>query len=1194
MIISRRLKICFILVFVLGLVVFISQNKQVTGDKDKELREKILAVYRAKGEQGLRDFFKKSKKQITNKFIMDFAEAGMIEIEEDRLIICKILAEEREDAKTLAVVLFRTAEYYSTISDYKNAFDYFDKSFPIFVKLKHQVGQGNVYLCKGDIYAQTGEDKKANEMYDLALPFFEEAKDSSGQGNVHLGKGKIYSLSGENSKALEMFDIALSFFEKAKYTNGQGNVYMQKGSTYYYSGDNSKALEMYDKALVFYEKTGFPIGLANVYLRKGVICSDSGDNSKALEMYDKALPFFVKAADSIGQGNVYLCKGDVYLLIGDNSKALEMYDKTLPFFEKAADPIGLGNVYMRKGDIYFNTGNNFNGIMMYDQALSFYEKSGDIVGQGNVYKSKGNIYLRIGDKSKAIELFDKALSFFEKAGNIVGQGNVYHSKGEIYSYMENNSKALEMYDKAQSIFENTKNIIGQGNVYISKGYIYFTAGKNSKALDMYNKALLFFAEAEEPIGQGIVYYRKGEIYFKIGDNSKAIEQYDKSFFFFNKAGDIELESFSLNDKAKCLMNLREKDKAMRLFEKGIANLETIRTQTAFSEMKKVLMKSNYNQYEKTVLFMLENKSYEKGFKYAESMRARVFLDQMAEGLVPLDKGLKSELKEERESLVGKLSALSRQMQETPFKEEKKLQELKEEYHRVESQFDDLLIKIRLENPLYASVNYPQPVSVRDLQTDVLKKGESLLSFFIAPDKAYAFIVSKESFQVKPLPVNEKEIDGYVQRCLLAIKENHTNEMNRLGSLLYEKLFQPLEKYLKKSREIIIVPSGPLETIPFESLIVSKKNPERPVYLLEKYRLKYVQGASLLSILRKHYNNTFNTGDSTAKSFIGFGDPVYDYENFKQGKPEQGTMKIFATKTQRHKEILMFSREDTRSDTEKKVEEEEPAEEITNNKLQITNKPQITNYKSQEKPHPSGTLLTPPAKKTETQDNASLDQSPITNHQSPLTNSPADEIKEIHRDRYARAGGIMDRLPYSGTEIQSIAQLFEKESLKTVIYLREQATEDNARAANMKDFDYIHFSCHGLLNDDFQSLVLSQLPAEKSREDGYFTLNEIMNCDYNAQLVVLSACETGSGKMYKGEGVTGLTRAVMYAGTPAVVASLWKVDDIATKELMVRFYKKMLENKMDKVEALRQAKLELLKNQNYRSPLYWSSFVMYGE
>ena len=145
---------------------------------------------------------------------------------------------------------------------------------------------------------------------------------------------------------------------------------------------------------------------------------------------------------------------------------------------------------------------------------------------------------------------------------------------------------------------------------------------------------------------------------------------------------------------------------------------------------------------------------------------------------------------------------------------------------------------------------------------------------------------------------------------------------------------------------------------------------------------------------------------------------------------------------------------------------------------------------------------------------------------------------------------------------------------------------------MKEFDYIHFSCHGILGDDFQGLVLSQIP--QSTEDGFLTSNEIMNCDYNAKLVVLSSCQTGTGKVGRGEGVNGLIRAVMYAGTPAVVASLWNVSDIGTKELMVKFYKNMLEKGMSKEEALRQAKLDLINSDKYSSPYFWSAFVMYGE
>jgi tetratricopeptide (TPR) repeat protein len=614
--------------------------------------------------------------------------------------------------------------------------------------------------------------------------------------------------------------------------------------------------------------------------------------------------FFEKVGDPIGQADVYLSKGDIYLITGENSKAIDMCDRALKLYEISGSDHGKANVYSSKSQIYYYMNDYLNASEMNNKALKIYEKKQDIRGQGHGYHGKGIIYLDTGNNIKASEMFDKALYFYEKSGDIIGQANVYRGKGLVYFNIGKNSKSLEMYEKAYYFYDKAGNLLGKGNTCCMMGDFYFNTGNQSKAFEMYGKALTFLENSGDLWGQGNAYRGMWGVYFNTGDYSKALEVLDKALFFFEKVGHIESVCNVLIYKAKMLVSQRKKNEAYELFKKGIEKLEKMRTKTTSSDMKKSLMERVYGQYRDTVLFMLENKFIEKGFKYAESMRARVFMEQMAEGSVPLKKGLKPQLKEERDNLVGKLSALSRQMQETPGNEEKKLQELKEEYCRVEAQFEDVLIKIRLENPLYSSVHYPQPVSVHDLQTDVLKNDETLLSYFIAPGKAYAFIVTKENFQVKPLPVNEKDIDGYVQRFLLAIKENHSNEMNRLDSLIYEKLFQPLEKYLKKTREIVIVPSGSLETIPFESLIVSKKNPERPVYLLEKYRLKYVQGASLLSILRRHYTSTFNTGANTAKSFIGFGDPVYDYQNFKQCKPEQGSI---------------FSHEDTRSDTEKKVE-----------------------------------------------------------------------------------------------------------------------------------------------------------------------------------------------------------------------------------------------------------------------------------
>jgi CHAT domain-containing protein/Tfp pilus assembly protein PilF len=738
---------------------------------------------------------------------------------------------------------------------------------------------------------------------------------------------------------------------------------------------------------------------------------------------------------------------------------------------------------------------------MYNKALLLFKKAGSLLDQGNIYHFKGQIFVRVGDYPKALEMYEKAVKIFKKINNPMGLANSYLEMGNICQINNQNSEALEMFGKALHLYKEMEFQIGIGNVYRNKGEIYQKTANYSKALNMYDKATSFFEKAKEPLGLGCIYKNKGIILFLNGKSSMALDYFEKAIRIFNKICEFELEALTIQKKAMALTKQGKKGEAFRLFQEAILKSEKIRNFTALSEMKRVFMEKTHVQYEETVLFLLKNKYYDKSFYYTESMLARVFLDQMIEGMAKLEKGLKVELKEERDNIVGKLSAFSRQMQETGGKDEKRLEELKEEYRRVESEFEDLRIKIRLENPLYASVNYPQPVSVQDLQRDVLKKDETLLSYFISEEKSYAFVVSKDSFEVKPLKVKGNELKALIDRYLSAIKENNIDDMKRFGNLLYKKLFEPLENYLDKNNDIIIVPMGELETIPFESFVVDKKKTGRPVFLLEKYRLKYVQGATLLSILRKHYNR-----ENTSNSFIGFGDPVYDYENFTKEKPEQGSI--------------------TRTDEEE--------------------------------------------------------------------NSIENEIKEIHRDRYARAGGILDRLPQSGEEIQTIARLFEKKSLKNVAHLREQATEENAKAAGMKDFGYIHFSCHGLLNDEFQSLVLSQLSPDKSKEDGYLTLNEIMNCDYNARLVVLSACETGKGKMYKGEGVTGLTRAVMYAGTPAVVASLWKVDDTASGELMIHFYQNILEKSMDKVEALRQAKLELINSQTFASPYYWSGFIMYGE
>ncbi len=192
----------------------------------------------------------------------------------------------------------------------------------------------------------------------------------------------------------------------------------------------------------------------------------------------------------------------------------------------------------------------------------------------------------------------------------------------------------------------------------------------------------------------------------------------------------------------------------------------------------------------------------------------------------------------------------------------------------------------------------------------------------------------------------------------------------------------------------------------------------------------------------------------------------------------------------------------------------------------------------------------------------------------------------------------NRLVHSKTEAEGIARLFPKGQAD--VFHGARATEENAKTPGlMGRYRMIHFAAHGLINPNrprFSGIVLSQLksnkPEQKTQpEDGILQAYEIFNLKLNADLVVLSACETGLGKEVNGEGLMGLTRAFIYAGTPSVVVSLWKVDDEESSSLMIHFYTHLKSGK-SKSEALRQAQLDLIGRG--RAPYFWAPFVLIGK
>jgi CHAT domain-containing protein len=218
--------------------------------------------------------------------------------------------------------------------------------------------------------------------------------------------------------------------------------------------------------------------------------------------------------------------------------------------------------------------------------------------------------------------------------------------------------------------------------------------------------------------------------------------------------------------------------------------------------------------------------------------------------------------------------------------------------------------------------------------------------------------------------------------------------------------------------------------------------------------------------------------------------------------------------------------------------------------------------------------------------AGASETPEAGH--PLTRS-------VRESGVADAGVRIPRLPGTRREASAIVAFIPEADRKQALDF--DASRAAATSAELSQFRIIHFATHGLLNSthpELSGIVLSLVDQQGRPQDGFLRLHEIYNLKLPAELVVLSACQTGLGKEIRGEGLVGLTRGFMYAGAPRVVASLWKVDDRATAELMNHFYRGMVKDGLRPAAALRAAQLAMWNQKRWSEPYYWAAFVLQGE
>jgi CHAT domain-containing protein len=210
---------------------------------------------------------------------------------------------------------------------------------------------------------------------------------------------------------------------------------------------------------------------------------------------------------------------------------------------------------------------------------------------------------------------------------------------------------------------------------------------------------------------------------------------------------------------------------------------------------------------------------------------------------------------------------------------------------------------------------------------------------------------------------------------------------------------------------------------------------------------------------------------------------------------------------------------------------------------------------------------------------------------------SDRVRALRSHSYRTfLGGEFTELPETADEARAIAEVLNAPQESDPLQLRAEASRANVFGFHtqdrLDDYHYLIFAMHGVLPGDVDQVTQSALVLS----DDFLTMADVFGLQLNASLVSLSACNTGRGTQVKGEGVMGLTRAFMYAGTPAVAVTLWSVESLSAKDLDIGFFRH-LNAGLSPARALQAIKVQMLRGdlgEAYRHPYYWAPFVLFGD
>ena len=788
------------------------------------------------------------------------------------------------------------------------------------------------------------------------------------------------------------------------------------------------------------------------------------------------------------------------------------------------------------------------------------------------------VYHRLGDDLQAHELLQRAFAIHHDNKNDLEQASVALEISHILQEMEQPALAREWIRYALNMYRFVEST-DSGLAYIARmgkvssltrlANLELSLGRSTEALGALGTAQV---ESRYWWERPVILASKGEVLLALHQYAEALQLYTELSRTVSRPSEWpDLVWVAAHGRGRALEGLGRSREAARSYQHTIGILEEMRSAAGGAEERVGFFRSVTDVYDDLTALLVQGAARGKAdpaeaLRAAEQSRARGLVDLLDEARARATAGLNNEerqlLLQEgdlRQELTATRSRWRRELAKSPEERHQGLLETLEGRRlRLEVELRKVQDALAARNARYGTLARQSP-NIAVVQK-ALRPGEVILEYFLTDRLAAVWVVRPDrpvGLHVLPMPGGS--IGAHVSKIREQLRtpgravpiplptpqqQGPEGIDLALAHRLYRVLVAPVEGEIRRARTVFVVPHRSLFALPFEALVRSAKDPSG----------KAIDLAAPLP-----------SNQEVVPEYLG---DVYTFAYLQSASVLALLRKNWTAAATSHRDLLVVA---------------DPVYDAVDSDGRGLQENQGADL-------PRGALRSPAA---------GLRGFRVL--RLPFTAQEARDIGTL----FGATEWTGDRLGDVISRLRAWVHRLFGGGAGGDVFLRRRAQESLVKELDLTRYRYIHFATHGLLADEVQgalqpSLVLSLVGDPK--DDGFLEMDEVLNLRLNADMVTLSACQTGLGTEVKGEGLVGLTRAFMYAGTPTVVVSLWNVSDPATAVLMTAFYQG-LKAGQPKGEALRAAK-RTLRKQGYKdatgqvhsgaSPYLWAPFILVGD